>query len=109
MFTDEKHSDCLKRTNLGKHSPESEGAQKQMIVVRTGNSPYFDEAYFVLRRDIRPEKQERPDILSEANRILHESGGGNGRRSARRKRDVLWALFAFLVGVAVGIAVHVLL
>lgn len=85
------------------------GAQKQMIVVRTGNSPYFDEAYFVLRRDIRPEKQERPDILSEANRILHESGGGNGRRSVRRKRDVLWALFAFLVGVAVGIAVHVLL
>lgn len=85
------------------------GAQKQMIVVRTGNSPYFDEAYFVLRRDIRPEKQERPDILSEANRILHESGGGNGRRSARRKRDILWALFAFLAGVAVGIAVHVLL
>ena len=28
------------------------GAQKQMIVVRTGNSPYFDEAYFVLRRDM---------------------------------------------------------
>ena len=104
------------RTPLrGKYCSEREecdmikGAQKQMIVVRTGNSPYFDEAYFVLRRDIRPEKQERPDILSEANRILHESGGGNGRRSAWRKREMLWVLFAFLIGVAGGIAVHFLL
>ncbi len=85
------------------------GAQKQMIVVRTGNSPYFDEAYFVLRRDVRPEKQEKPDMLSEANRILCESGGGGGRQAARRKREALWALLAFLVGVAVGIAVRFLL
>ena len=28
------------------------GAQKQMIVLRTADSRYFDEAYFVLRREI---------------------------------------------------------
>lgn len=84
------------------------GAQKQMIVVRTGNSPYFDEAYFVLRRDIRPERQETQDILSEADRILRESGGGV-RRTASKRRCVLWLIAAFLAGVAVGIALRFLI
>lgn len=82
------------------------GAQKQMIVVRTGNSPYFDEAYFVLRRDIHPGKQEKTDILSEANRILHESGGSGGGGALRRRRQKFRLLFAFLAGVAIGFAVR---
>lgn len=81
------------------------GAQKQMIVVRTGNSPYFDEAYFVLRRDVRPERQETPDILSEADRILRESGGSVCKPTVKKRR-VLWLIVAFLAGVAAGIAVR---
>ena len=84
------------------------GAQKQMIVVRTGSSPYFDEAYFVLRRDVRPERREKPDMLSEADRILRESGGGI-RRESRRKRGRLWIAVAFLIGVAVGVALRFLI
>jgi hypothetical protein len=48
------------------------GAQKQMIVVRTGSSTYFDEAYFVLRKEVKAPRKSR-DILLEANRILEES------------------------------------
>ena len=48
------------------------GARKQMIVVRTGNSRYFDEAYFVLREEVQRENGKNTDILSEANRILEE-------------------------------------
>ena len=48
------------------------GARKQMIVVRTGNSRYFDEAYFVLREEVQKENGKNTDILSEANRILEE-------------------------------------
>ena len=48
------------------------GARKQMIVVRTGGSRYFDEAYFVLRENVQKEKQKSTDILGEANRILAE-------------------------------------
>ena len=50
------------------------GAQKRMIVVRTGDSRYFDEAYFVLRREIGGGRSSCADMLSEANRILEESG-----------------------------------
>ena len=46
------------------------GAQKQMIVVRTGDSRYFDEAYFVLRREIKAHRGSRNDMLTEANRII---------------------------------------
>lgn len=82
------------------------GAQKQMIVVRTGNSPYFDEAYFVLRREIDPKKQKRPDILSEADRILRESGGS---APIRKKRRWHWLfLLAFFAGLATGLAIHFL-
>lgn len=78
------------------------GAQKQMIVVRTGNSPYFDEAYFVLRREIKPQQQEKNDILSEADRILRESGG-TAPCGKRRRKGRIWVFAAFLIGLAVGI------
>ena len=45
------------------------GAQKQMIVLRTGSSRYFDEAYFVLRREVRAHRGIKNDILREAHRI----------------------------------------
>lgn len=85
------------------------GAQKQMIVVRTGESPYFDEAYFVLRRDICPKRQERTDILSEADRILRESGGCGMRAKRRGNRALPWSLLAFFCGVAVGFIIRFLL
>ena len=42
------------------------GAQKQMIVLRTGNSRYFDEAYFVLRREVKPRRTCRDEMIKEA-------------------------------------------
>ena len=46
------------------------GTQRHMIVVRTRNSPLFEEAYFVMRRDADKLEADRPDMLWEANRIL---------------------------------------
>ena len=48
------------------------GARKQMIVVRTSNSRYFDEAYFVLKEEAQKETRKSSDILGEANRLLAE-------------------------------------
>lgn len=67
------------------------GAQKQMIVLRTGNSPYFDEAYFVLRREVHSEKTNHRDMLTEANKILEENTKGARQRS--RRCAVGWLLF----------------
>ncbi len=73
------------------------GAQKQMIVLRTGASRYFDEAYFVLKSGISPGRGERPDLLAEANRILAES---ESLHSGKRRGRGAWLWFA--IGIAVG-------
>ena len=67
------------------------GARKQMIVVRTGNSPYFDEAYFVLRDDAQKDKRKNKDILSEANRILAETAPD--ATPAAKKKNRHWFFF----------------
>jgi len=67
------------------------GARKQMIVLRTGNSKYFDEAYFVLRKDLEEHTSKRSDMLNEANRILAESTAPH-RRTERTHR-MRWSFF----------------
>lgn len=88
------------------------GAQKQMIVLRTGDSRYFDEAYFVLRREIRTHRGIKNDILREANRILEETATPSAKvdtnvcRGTRRRG---WLLFGAGVLLGVGAAIGVLL
>ena len=68
------------------------GARKEMIVVRTANSRYFDEAYFVLREDKQKQRPKSTDILSEANRILAEMTPEISRPPKKRNRP--WISFA---------------
>ena len=81
------------------------GAQKQMIVVRTGNSRYFDEAYFVLRREIRAPKHAKTEMLAEAYRILAESAGEAHPRRIKRLSGIL----LFAAGLVLGGGVAVLI
>lgn len=84
------------------------GAQKQMIVVRTGGSRYFDEAYFVLRRGVKPGRTERNDMLSEANRILRESETVRPVIKSHRIRPYLLFGFGILLGAAATVLICLL-
>ena len=77
------------------------GAQKQLIVIRTGNSRYFDEAYFVLRREVKTRRRLNHDILEEANRILEEHAPYN---CETRKKKLSRSTAFFLLGLLCGIA-----
>lgn len=85
------------------------GARKQMIVVRTGNSRYFDEAYFVLREDAQRDKRKSKDILSEANRILAEMAPDPS--SLKKKSNRHWFFFGVgsLCGAVLSVIVTLLL
>ena len=74
------------------------GAQKQLIVLRTVNSPYFEEAYFVLRREVESKKHNKSDILTEANRILEENTLASHHTPKKSKRFLLWFLLGLLCG-----------
>ncbi len=72
------------------------GAQKNMIVVKTADSPHFEEAYFVMRTR---REAEASDMMAEANRII-EAYVPEGRRG-RRKGPLqvkLWQLAILFCG-----------
>jgi hypothetical protein len=73
------------------------GAQKQMIVVKTTDSRYFDEAYFVLRRELKRGRGVGRDMLSEANKILEECGA-----ASRGKRRCVPRALLFFGGLLCG-------
>jgi hypothetical protein len=81
------------------------GARKEMIVVRTGNSRYFDEAYFVLREEVQRDKEKSKDILGEANRILAEIASDPSHTQKKKKRE--WLFFA--IGCACGTVLSIFL
>ena len=80
------------------------GAQKQMIVLKTAASRYFDEAYFVLKPDLKPNKRNRTDLLTEANRILKESEGARGGKKRGRK-SAWWFTLGLLLGAVSAIVI----
>ena len=80
-----------------------------MIVVKTTDSRYFDEAYFVLRENVQKEKQKSTDILGEANRILAEMIPNPS--ASQKPKGNRWLFFAAggICGVVLSILVAVLL
>ena len=82
------------------------GSRRQMLVLRTCGSRYFDEAYLVLRSGMTPTRAGKRDILAEANRILDEAS------VPYKRRHVPSAILFFLgsvCGISVGGLIFVLL
>ncbi len=48
------------------------GTHKQMVVLHTHGSAYYEQAYFVLREGRQREEGAERTMLEEANRILDE-------------------------------------
>ena len=76
------------------------GCQKEMIVLQTQDSRFFESAYFVLRKEKRA--TPKGDLLAEANRII---GTGDDFWRARRKlpRGVLLFTLGALTGVLLSV------
>ena len=86
------------------------GAQKQMIVLRTADSRYFDEAYFVLRREIDARPAPTNEMLCEADRILRESTLGSAGEARPKRRRGVWLFgLGFFAGGGMGALLLLLL
>lgn len=76
------------------------GCQKKIIQIKDTQNDLFEEAYFVLKRDIsHPSICER-DIINEATSIVNSYTGTN--RQVKIKRRRLNGLVFFLLGSAIG-------
>ena len=85
------------------------GARKQMIVVRTSRSRYFDEAYFVLREDAQKDKRKSKDILGEANRILAEMAPERSSHAQKPNRQWLFFGIGGICGAVLSVLITLLL
>ena len=85
------------------------GTQKHMVVLRTNNSRYYEEAYFVLRDGYRRSDESESSMMAEANRILDESM--LMPQPKRKKRLSRWWAFGIgaLLGVLLGVVCMLLL
>ena len=75
------------------------GAQKRMIVVKTGNSRLFEEAYFVVRGDAL---SSGGDMVCEANKIIESCGESKREVSKPRVSMLPVAICSFIGGGALG-------
>lgn len=75
------------------------GTHKQMVVLRTSDSRYYEQAYFVLRDGHAPRGEAESSMMAEANRILDESM--LMPQPHKRLRLSRWWVFA--LGVMVGV------
>jgi hypothetical protein len=92
---------------MAKENRMLKGAQKRMIVIRTRDSRLFEEAYFVMRRDLPDTDAHQSDMLWEANRLIERSMGvpspvsvEGGTEAMRRGR--IRSLLFFLGGILTG-------
>jgi hypothetical protein len=81
------------------------GCQREMVMMQTGDSPLFESAYFILRRQQPP--RCKADMLAEANRIIGASSEYFGGK--RRRLHGVWLFWiGFLCGIAVLLPVVLL-
>ena len=71
------------------------GCQKQLVMLKTGESRVFESAWFVLRDERGSASYD--DMIAEANRIV--AGGVLSRRPRRRR---LRFAVGFLLGAVTG-------
>ena len=77
------------------------GAQKKVVVVRTGESEIFEEAFFVLRDG---GERTRGDMIAEANRIIETNASTVIGRGKVLFSKLVRFIFGFFCGSAFGSA-----
>lgn len=79
------------------------GYQRKIVYLKNTGSPYFEQAYFVVRDDVNEDAGTVPRLSDEADRILGEHVRPK-KRGFFYKRELLF----FLAGVSVALGLSVM-
>ncbi len=80
------------------------GYQKRVIYLKNTGSKSFEEAYFVMRESEGSPGVSQDKMIEEANRIIAENFGSDGRGFLYTKR---WYILAFLAGCAITVVLFI--
>ena len=84
------------------------GAQRRMVQMRIDNSRYYEEALFIVRKDLPRVSFPEGEMLAEANRILRESAGTPEAPKPHRVRSLVWFFGGVLLGFLAALAIFFL-
>ena len=84
------------------------GAQRRMVQVRIGNSRYYEEAFFIVRRDLPKITFPEREMLAEANRILRDSAGREEHAKKQPAKALAWLFGGMVLGFGLALAVFFL-
>ena len=81
------------------------GAQKRMIVIKTSDSKFFEEAYFVVKPNA---DEDELDMIAEADRIatkVIDRKKSEKKMRAIGKKNIIFCLCGAIGGIFMGILV----
>ena len=79
------------------------GAQKRMIVIKTSDSEFFEEAYFVVKPNCH---EDELDMIAEADRIAEkviDRKKSEKKKMALSKKNIIFCLCGAMGGIFMGI------
>ena len=95
---------------LGKNTQKSlgwffmlKGAQKRMIVIKTSDSKFFEEAYFVVKPNCY---EDELDMIVEADRIVErviDRKKSEKKMKSPSKKNIIFCLCGAMGGIFMGI------
>lgn len=87
------------------------GCQKKIIYLKNTQSNIFEEAYFVIKDNLKDESACECDMVEEANRILDESFDFEYNETIIKKtiKFIKKHIITFLVGVMFGALIVIVL
>ena len=82
------------------------GYQRRIVFLKNTGSRVFDEAYFVIREDAARSMHEST-LVEEANRIIDENMGKEGRRAVGFIPFIKRYFLPFILGAVLSTAVFI--
>lgn len=83
------------------------GCERRLVIYKSKNSKYFSEVHFIMKEDLDGKKENRRDIIAEANKIVDEANM-QGELGGRKRKKLSKLLF-FLLGCAFSSAFFLIL
>ena len=81
------------------------GCQKRVVFLKNTGSPYFEEAYFVVRQEEGRDMGTTEEMVVEASRIIDENFG---RKEKMEKRTLISHSLCFIIGALITAVVLII-
>lgn len=86
------------------------GLERKMMLLKSTNSKYFDEAYFIMKDDIS--LYDEVEILREAERIMFSAETCKRIKKTNKRnvvKAVLFSLLSAIIGFGLGLCLALLI